>query len=84
MSSETGREIFGALRPRAGTVDGRSCQSLRQSDKGMVLRQSPEGWQGDQPRRRTWDGGGKTQELERLSVPKNAVFRIKDMRTDLH
>lgn len=62
---------------------------VSQSDKGMVLKAGRSGsreWggQGDQPRRRTWDGGRKTQELERLSVPKNAVVRIKGIRTDLH
>lgn len=70
---------------------------FRQSDKGMVFRQSGKGmvlkagrsgsraWggHGDQPRRRTWGGGGETQELERLSVPKNAVVGIKDIQTDL-
>lgn len=28
-------------------------------------------------------GGGETQELERLGVPKNAVVGIKDIQTDL-
>lgn len=60
-----------------------------QSDKGMVLKAGRSGsreWggHGDQPRRRTWDGGGETQELERLRVPKNAVVGIKDIQTDLH